>query len=267
MKRGGAGSPGAPIQSRRHPLIVRMRRLVRRPQLMRREQAFLLDGIHLLEEALSAQHAPETILIAPRLSRTEAGRSLLERMTHLNWPLVHVADELLDDLGATQTPQGVIALVRRRASSELPDPPRAARLAALILAGLQDPHNVGALGCRTLVATPGTVDPYHPRALRASSGALLHLTVITDATPDALAAWFARTGQRAIGLVPRSGLRLDRFVAGSTPIALVLGSEGHGIPAEVGCLCAENVTIPMTGELDSLGVAAAGSIALYALTR
>jgi TrmH family RNA methyltransferase len=168
----------------------------------------------------------------------------------------------------------VLGLFRRGAPPAWPTPEPGARLSALVLAGLQDPLNLGALartawalGARAVVTTSDTVDPYHPRALRASSGALLRATIVTDAQPAAIGAWLAAHGIEALALVPRGGRDIGRIERRAAPLALVLGSEGHGIPPEIESLCRERVTIPMTGELDSLGVAAAGAIALYALSR
>lgn len=273
---GRAAEPVGPILSRRHPLLVRVRKLARHSPAAREEAAFLLDGIHLLEEALRSPHAPEAILVAPRLSRTEAGRRLHQALQDRRWPLHAVSDELFDDLAATQTPQGVLGLFARPAPRALPAPAAGAPLAALVLAGLQDPLNLGALarsawafGCPLLVTTAATVDPFHPRALRASSGALLHLAVSTDVEPGALRDWLARHALAALALVPRGGRPLEEAAVPFSPggAVLLLGSEGRGLPAEIEELCTERLTITMRGDLDSLGVAAAGSIALHSLSR
>jgi TrmH family RNA methyltransferase len=263
-----------PIASRRHPLIVLARKLARRPVLARRQGYFLLDGIHLLEEALASRYEPEMVFVAGRARRSPAGQTLIERIEARGWPLAFVTDELIEEFAETQTPQGVLGLFRRGDAPAWPAPEPGARLCALILAGLQDPLNLGALartswafGARAVVTTSETVDPYHPRALRAASGALLRTTIVTDAQPAAIGAWIAAHGIEALALVPRGGRDITRIERGTTPLALVLGSEGHGIPAAIEALCRERVTIPMTGELDSLGVAAAGAIALYALSR
>ncbi|MBM3316631.1 MAG: RNA methyltransferase [Candidatus Eisenbacteria bacterium] len=267
------GAAGGPIASRRHPLVVRLRRLVRRPQLGRREGLFLLDGIHLLEEALRGVHEAETVLIAPRLERTPPGRALRAAIERRGWPLVSVADGVLDDIAPTQTPQGVLGLFRRPVTALPPATPGGGRLAALVLAGLQDPLNLGALarsawafGCPTLITAPETVDPYHPRALRASAGTLLHLAVAADVPTEALRGWLGKHGLQAIALVPHGGVPPERALAGDR-IVLALGSEGRGLPPEVAAICGLEVTIPMREGVDSLGVAAAGSIALFALSR
>jgi TrmH family RNA methyltransferase len=270
MNRPAEGPP--PIASHRHPVAVRLRKLSRRPVLARREGVFLLDGVHLLEEALSSPHVPETILIAPRLDATAPGQALRAAMTGRGWPLLRVTDELLESVAPTTTPQGVLGLFRRPSMPGLPQPvAHAPGAAALILAGLQDPANLGAIAraarvfaCPLLITLAGTVDPYHPRATRASSGSLLHLTIVPDAPEPDLRSWVEQWRVRAVALVPRDGRAIPARAPGDPPLALVLGSEGAGIPPAVEALCSERWSIPMAEGAESLGVAAAGAIALYA---
>jgi TrmH family RNA methyltransferase len=262
----------SPLASHRHPVAVRLRKLGRRPALARREGVFLLDGVHLFEEALTSTIVPETILIAPRLEATASGQALAAAMRERGWPLLRVTDALLGSVAPTTTPQGILGLFRRPSAPGLPPVvDRARGAAALILAGLQDPLNLGALAraarvfaCPLLVTLAGTVDPYHPRATRASSGSLLHLTVVPDVPEPALRAWLERRPVRAVALVPRGGHDFPARAPDDPPLALVLGSEGAGIPPAVEALCTERWSLPMAGGAESLGVAAAGAIALYA---
>ena len=273
------GRPGAarePLSSRSHPLIQRIRKLSRRPQLGPRTGLFLLDGVHLLEEALASSYEPEVILVSPRLRRTEGGSHLQARMEERAWPLREVGETLLGSLATTKTAQGVLGLFRRGPAADLCGPEAAplGRLAALVLAGVQDPLNLGALaraahvfGCPRLITLADTVDPLHPRALRASAGSLLHLTICGPIGEAALGDWIRRHRIRAVALVPRGGVAIAQAPPSPDPRALVLGSEGRGLPAGVAALCAEHWSIPMAEEADSLGVAAAGAIALFAASQ
>lgn len=262
----------SPLASHHHPVAVRLRKLGRRPALARREGVFLLDGVHLFEEALISPIVPETILIAPRLESTAPGQALAAAMRERGWPLLRVTDELLGSVAPTATPQGILGLFRRPSAPGLPPVvDQAPGAAALILAGLQDPVNLGALAraarvfaCPLLVTLAETVDPYHPRATRASSGSLLHLTIVPDVPEPALRAWLDRQPVRPVALVPRGGSDFPSRAPGDPPLAFVLGSEGAGIPPAVEALCAERWSIPMAEGAESLGVAAAGAIALYA---
>jgi len=265
------------IASRQHPVLKTLRRTLHSGRRARRSSRYVLDGIHLVEEALSAGSQPEAVIVAPGLARTAAGRALLERLQEAGWPRYEASDALLRAHAPTQSPQGVLALMQR---PPMPAPDRwpsssHAPLPALVLAGLQDPLNLGALarsawafGTRTVIALQGTVDPFHPRALRASSGALLHAQVIDDVELERFAQWLSSRQGQAAALVTTGGIALERAAASTPrPLALVLGSEGGGVPEAVLVRCRQRISIPMAGKIDSLGVAAAGAIALYALGR
>ncbi len=271
-----------PIRSPRHPLAAQIRKIVRSPQAARRMGLFLLDGIHLIEEALDSGHQPEAVVCSARLEATGPGRKLLSRIRDRGWPLSQAAEDLLDRLAPTATPQGILGLFRRPAGppvAHLPSAPTwPAPRTGLLLAGLQDPGNVGALArtaramaCPVLITLAGTADPYHVRALRASSGALLGMQVAAGVVPDSLAAWVTREQAALIGLDARRGRPVRELAAladdPERPWVLVLGAEGGGIPVEIDRLCAVHVHIPMAAAAESLGVLAAGTIALYEWSR
>jgi TrmH family RNA methyltransferase len=269
-------------------VAVQIRRIARRPQAGRRMGLFLLDGIHLVEEALDSPHHPESLLCSPKLETTPRGRRLFERIVDRKWPLLLATDELVASLAPTDAPQGILGLFRR--PTEPPEAllPRAAAgegdrrwpspARGLLLAGLQDPTNVGALArtaralaCPLLVTSAETADPYHVRALRASSGAMLGMQVAAGVALADLAAWAAQERALLIGLDARRGRPVIELAAlreqDARPQMLVLGSEGAGIPEPVDRLCTEHVRIPMVAAAESLGVLAAGTIALHEWAR
>jgi len=286
-----------PIRSLQHPVAVQIRKIVRRPQAARRMGLFLLDGSHLIEEALDSPHQPEILVFAPRIEATAPGRRLLGRLTDRGWPMLLATDDLIDRLAPTETPQGILGLFRRPAGSPaalLPCTPAVCTTSAdasppgaldwpqpptgLLLAGLQDPGNVGALArtaramaCRVLITLADTADPYHVRALRASSGALLGMLVAAGVAAADLAAWAVRERVTFIGLDAHRGRPIAELASAvadpARPRILVLGSEGAGIPSSVDRLCSEHVRIPMVVAAESLGVLAAGTIALYEWTK
>jgi TrmH family RNA methyltransferase len=253
-----------------------LRKLARRSQLARREGLFLLDGVHLFEEALAAGICPAELMISPRLLQSARGRQLRHSLAEHGWRPYLLSDALMDRIAPTTTPQGVLGLFPRDAvasggtDSALPT---AGPAVVLVLAGLQDPANLGALarcaralGCRYLVTTVDSVDPYHVRALRASSGALLHVTVLAGLPSAELASWRDAAGATLVALMPRADAALCEVIAGAAahkPLALVLGSEGRGLTPEIAGLCQQRGAVPMTGAAESLSVVAAGTIALY----
>jgi len=142
----------------------------------------------------------------------------------------------------------------------------------MILHGLQDPTNAGSLirsalaaGLTGAATTAGTVDPFHPRAIRAAMGACFRLPLCADAPVETLWEGLRRGGYRLLSLDPRGDTPLsDVRLLG--PTALLLGREGSGLDAQARSICSASIRIPMASGVESLGVAAAGAVVFYALT-
>jgi RNA methyltransferase, TrmH family len=164
----------------------------------------------------------------------------------------------------TVTPQGVIAIARvqETTASEAIAAARFARWPLVVLDGVQDPGNVGAI-CRTAAAAgavalavlPGTADPYGPKAVRASAGNVFRLKV-------ARAHWKDLEGLDGFGSAPTGGAPLAEAPIESADM-IVLGSEAHGLSR--GDL--RLVTVPLTEGVESLNVAAAAALILFEIRR
>jgi TrmH family RNA methyltransferase len=140
----------------------------------------------------------------------------------------------------------------------------------LVLADVNDPANAGTLlrsadafGCAGVVFGPLGVDPYHPKVVRGSMGAVFRLAMAV-AGPAELASAAASAGRRILGLSAHGTSLSDE--AWTPPFALVVGNERHGLGAWKS-LCERLLAIPMTGKTESLSAAVAGSIALYEAGR
>jgi TrmH family RNA methyltransferase len=253
------------LSDERRRLIARLHRRRTRE----REGLVLLEGIRAVAEAVAAGAEVRFAVASPRGVRLDTV-GLLERLRAAGVPLVDLdADDDFADLADTETPQGVLAVcVEPTPDSENLVTP-AARL--LVLDGVQDPGNVGTLirtaaafGLTGVVALDGTVDPWNAKALRASAGTAFRLPVATgrwdDWAPRFRAAgtplWYADAGGRPVP---------DR--APAPPWALVVGSEGAGVRAEVRSVARGGFAVPMPGGTESLNAGVAGAILLYALTR
>jgi TrmH family RNA methyltransferase len=135
--------------------------------------------------------------------------------------------------------------------------------------GLQDPVNIGSLarsalgaGFGALVTTPGTVDPFHHRALRAAQGASFHLPHLLDEPPAPLADRLRQIGYLTVGLSSSGDHELTELDP-AQPTALFLGSEGAGLsPVALGAV-SRRVRIPIEPGVESLGVAVAGAVAFF----
>lgn len=268
------GDPGHPlITSARNPRVMTARSLHRR-QGRRRENLMLLEGPHLVQEALTAGLAWHSVFYTAQWAATEEGRRLLDRVAAAagSGVVFQVTPAVLEAAGTTRTPQGVVAVAAEPPAPDLEEMPAEAPI--LCLDGLQDPGNVGAalrsayaLGAGGGLLGPGTADPYQPKALRAGAGMMLRLPlVISDDLPPVLAAVRAM-GRRVMGLTPRGGTPLPRVRWEGPGPVLVVGSEGAGISPAVGDCLDERVTIPLRPGAESLNAAAAATIALYELAR
>jgi TrmH family RNA methyltransferase len=179
-------------------------------------------------------------------------------------------------LAETVTPQGVVAVARH---IDIPLPQALASRPALVvvLAGIADPGNAGtvlrtadAAGARTVVFPEGTVDPYNGKCVRASAGSVFHVDVVRGGTAeDALAALRA-DGCMVLAADARGERDLDELSAQgglSGRTAWVFGSEAHGLPSEVAAAADARVRVPIHGRAESLNLAAAAAVCLYASAR
>lgn len=230
------------------------------------EAAFLLEGIRTVEELVAARGEAELVVISSVLESTERGRELLDRLSGTGWRIAVTSDRELERLSDTESPQGVLAVVHKpaRRLSELQP---ASEAILLILDGVADPGNLGtlvrtaaALGVSWVVALPGTVDPWNPKAVRASAGALFHVPVSQEGWP-ATSVWL-RERDFTILCADPDGTPVRRGDPRRARVALVLGSEPRGLSAEVVATCDQRVAVELAGGVESLNVAIAGAILL-----
>lgn len=247
--------------------VVRAARALQTPHGRRKARACLIEGRRLLEEALRQGAAVERCFFLEE-AMDEALRGALAGAGSALHP---VSETVLRSLAETATPQGLVAVVRRRswALDQLLQGPEPL---LVILDGVQEPGNVGtilraawAAGAAGAVFLPGTADPYQGKAIRASAGALFRLRHTWHGDPVGLMESLHAQGLRlwvaeAAGGVPPHQADL------TGPTALVLGSEARGASPGVRTW-AQALTIPMIGGAESLNVAMAGSILLYERSR
>ena len=173
-----------------------------------------------------------------------------------------MAAALFNSLCGTESPQGALAIGRAdlAPAAVALGAARAAGWPLVVLDGIQDPGNVGAIarsaaaaGSPALLVLPGTADPFGPKAIRASAGHVFHLTVANGTWSDV--AHLQLVGADAGGL----GLEESQIERAE---ALVLGSEAHGLSRQIA-----TVALPMAAGVESLNVAAAAAVLLYELRR
>lgn len=228
-------------------------------------------GRHLALEALAAKAAIARAFVSSALETDEEGRSIASALAGAGIGPLQVTGAVLDALAPGAGDQGVLLVVR---------PPvwdleaLFRRKPVLLLAahGVQDPGNLGTmrrtaqgLGAAALLALDGCADPFSSRALRSAMGAAFRFPTPRLRTADALAA-LRRAGCALVAADPR-GDRLPSEAPLKDSVALLLGSEGRGLPADLLASAAARVRIPMSGGSESLNVAAAAAVLLYEARR
>ena len=250
-----------------NPRVKDLRKLSRRPARAGR-RLFLADGPNAVEGALSVPGCVVEVLATATASERYA--DLLAAAPA--WTLVE--DRALAALRDAVTPAGVVAVCRflDRPVDELLAGP--ARLLA-VCADVRDPGNAGtvirtadAAGADGVVLAGHSVDAYNPKTVRASVGSLFTLPLALAANPaEAVAA--ARAGGLVV-LAADGGGEIDLFEAEgllARPTAWLFGNEAWGLPAEVAALADHRVRIPIRGRAESLNLATAAAVCLYASAR
>lgn len=182
-----------------------------------------------------------------------------------------VADHVLEKLADSRSPQGVVAVARRH-DDGLADV--VGRGFLVVLHEVSDPGNAGtivrtsdAAGAAGVVFTSGSVDPYNPKAVRASAGSLTHLPVVTGVSPHEMVEACREAGQRVVALDAGGTVDIESPGVLAPPVALLFGSEAHGLPDSLLDLVDDVVAVPRYGRAESLNLAAAVAVASYAAAR
>ncbi|WP_096189658.1 TrmH family RNA methyltransferase [Evansella halocellulosilytica] len=219
---------------------------------------FLLEGTHLIEEALKADVPIKSLIIAE-------GKELPSQWKALNLELIEVTDKVMREICETETPQGFAAIC------ELPDnenlPLEEGKF--LFIDGVQDPGNIGgmirtadAAGLTGVVLGEGTADPFNGKVIRATQGSLFHIPVQKMNLEEAIQ--ICKENE-----IPVFGTSLQgstyTAIQPQEHFALILGNEGSGVQESLLSMCDQNLYIPIFGNAESLNVGVAAGILLYHL--
>jgi TrmH family RNA methyltransferase len=261
---------------RSNPLVARIRRLARSASDRERSGLILVEGIKLAGEALDAEIAVHEAIVSAALLKDERGRALRSRLEAAGAPIRVASETLMSSLVDTEAPQGILLVAARPATAAAHSITSAAAGATLLaVAGVQDPGNLGSLvrvahaaGAAGLVAAGGA-DPFGPKAVRASAGSIFRLPVARvadDAALVPLLRTLRSAGHRIAGAVPRGGSDYRDADLGGGMI-LLMGGEGAGIPAPLMRLLDLQLTIPLSGKVESINVTTAAAVILFEAAR
>jgi TrmH family RNA methyltransferase len=254
-----------PPRTERAPHVVAARKLLRRTGRDRAGR-FLVEGAQAVREALRHGGVRELLV-------TDAAAQRHPDLLLADVPLVRVTERAAATLSDTVTPQGILAvcdLLDVPLESALAGQPR---LVAVCVA-VADPGNAGtvirvadAAGADAVVLAGDTVDPHNGKAVRASTGSVFHLPIARER--DALAAVDACRAAGLTLLVADGHGELDLHDPAAAavlaePVAWVFGGEAHGVPATVAERADHRVRVPIHGRAESLNLATAAAICLYA---
>lgn len=248
------------ITSRQNPLCAHLRRLSSSASYREECGEFLCDSPKLLDEALRFGAEVRTVLC------TE-GTGLPPLPSGVR--TVEVPKELMAYVSPAETPQGILFTCTRR-EKNLPAHLDGRRY--LILEGVQDPGNVGtvlrtadAFSCDGIFLLAGCADPFAPKTVRSSMGAVFRRDVFRTAAEDLLPL-LRESGIRLLGAALRKdALDVRRLPQGR--VALAVGNEGHGLSEDLLARCDGTVVIPMSPRCESLNAAVAASVLLWELYR
>jgi TrmH family RNA methyltransferase len=265
------------IEGRHNPLVKQLRQAFSRAELTEGGDC-AIEGLRILEEAIRSGLRFSAVFF--RESAQDRAERLLPQIGAQVETLL-LPDKLFDSLVPSESPQGVAALVRLKEFS-LDDITEKERLQVgpiVVLAGLQDPGNLGtilrsseAFGSAGVVLGDGTVSPFNSKVVRASAGSVFRLPVVHSQGKSAagkleeVSDKLRTHGVRLIATSSHKGTPLDESDL-KGPTAIYFGNEGSGLPRDVMAKMDEVVVIPHTQQVESLNAGVAASIVLYEAAR
>jgi len=263
------------ITSVQNPLVKRLQLLLERKG---REESgsYLVEGAHLVEEALKSGATVTTVLYD---SERELNAACRLALTNID-PEVHVvaaSEAVLAKLSETKSPQGIVAVVKKNQQNwekwieqliqAKPD------VLLLFLDEIQDPGNLGtilrtaeAAGVDGVVLGRGSVDLYNGKVVRATMGAMFRLPVFTQALPITADQWRGKGGRLLCSTLREYSRPYDSVDYGGK-VAIVIGNEGRGVSEEMIAQADELVHIPIYGQAESLNAAVAAGLLVYEARR
>jgi TrmH family RNA methyltransferase len=269
---------GLELTSIRSPRVKAARRLAKRA-FRRSDRRFLAEGPQAVREALALPGAGAPGGLVELFTTAEAEhrhRDLILAAETAGVPVLRVSGEVMTELAQTVTPQGLLAVC------EFLDVSLNTALATgpalvSVLAHVRDPGNAGtvlrtsdAAGAHSVVFTDASVDPYNGKCVRASAGSLFHLPVVVGPRFGELVPALREAGLTILAADGAGKRSLDETMdAGvlARPTAWVFGNEAWGLPDEILQLVDEVVSVPIYGRAESLNLATAAAVCLYASAR
>lgn len=253
------------ITSTHNQQVKHVMQLNKKPRFRKEEGVFVVEGFKMVKEA------PKDRIVKAYVSASAladpSGRTLLADL-----PFEEVEDQVFTQMSDTQTPQGVLAVIRRREPDleqilKQPDP------FLLLIENLQDPGNLGTMirtaegaGVTGILISRESVDLYNPKTIRSTMGSIYRVPVhITDSLTG-LVPLLHQRGIRTYAAHLR-GTKSYTEADYRTGTAFLIGNEGNGLTEELADAAEQYIRIPMEGQVESLNAAMAAGILMYEVKR
>lgn len=261
------------LTSTRSPRVQAARRLAKRA-FRAADKRFLAEGPQAVREAVADPGRVVEVFVTAEAALRHG--EILGRAQEAGLPVHRVSGEVMAAIAQTVTPQGIAAVCT------VLDVPLASVLArrprlVAVLAHARDPGNAGtvircadAAGADAVVLTSASVDVYNPKCVRASAGSVFHLPVVVGPRPEDAVAALHAAGLQVLAADGAGPADLDELADSNglaEPTAWLFGNEAWGLPDELAGLADAVVRVPIYGAAESLNLATAAAVCLYASAR
>jgi TrmH family RNA methyltransferase len=258
-----------------NPRIASLRRLSGRRKARLEAGRFVIEGPVPIAELLAAGADLDELYVDldqwAQVDDRSPLRSVVRDADASGVPVWGLTSSVFASVSDTATPQGVLALAIRsvapvRSVADLDGP-------VLVLVDISDPGNAGTLvraaeaaGCAGVVFAGSSTDPFGPKAVRAAAGSIVRLPVSEDAEVSTVLDELRSAGRTLVATVVDGGAAPEATDL-SVPVAILIGSEAHGLSSEVIAACSATITIPMQSAVESINAAVAGAVVLFEAAR
>ncbi|GAA3369385.1 RNA methyltransferase [Streptomyces sannanensis] len=263
--------------SPRSPRVIAARRLAKR-HFRGKERRFIAEGPQAVREAVEHRSGGEPTLteLFTTVEAAERYAEIMDAARAAGARVHYASDAVLADVSQTVTPQGLVG-VCRFLDSPFEEILKARPRLVAVLAHVRDPGNAGtvlrcadAAGADAVVLTDASVDLYNPKSVRASVGSLFHLPVAVGVPVEQAVQGLQDADVRILAADGAGDRDLDTELDAGTmggPTAWIFGNEAWGLPEETRALADAVVRVPIHGKAESLNLATAAAVCLYASAR
>jgi RNA methyltransferase, TrmH family len=253
------------ITSTHNAKVQQIRELQAKASKRREAGAFVVEGVRLAEEALRSGWEPLIGLYTADVG--ERGLKMVREAAGRGAPIEEAASHVFKAASDTQTPQGILLVLKLRQPTIPANPDF-----VLVIDAVRDPGNLGTLlrtaeaaGVQAVILSPGTADAFAPKVVRSAMGAHFNLPAASMEW-DEINKYMKQHNLISFLADSGGGLAYDRADL-SKPLALIVGGEAQGPGAEAQKLASEKIHIPMPGNAESLNAAVAGAVLMFEVVR